>query len=95
MDGDMKHDIRFGRVMGDFDLAPDTKETAGAERLDSHEENAPMRAEDFVIKAIDKGSYKYFCSVRGHARGGMWGNIAVGVQPGANIKMPKKIILKS
>ena len=89
-DGDMKHDIRFGHVMGEFDIAPDVAETAGSEKLASHEDGAPMQAVEMVLKAKEDGAYKYFCSVRGHAKGGMWGNILVGVKPGANMKMPAK-----
>ncbi len=88
LDGDMKHDIRFGHVMGDYPVAPDTTETAGADKLAAREGQSPMQADDFVIKAKEDGVYKYFCSVRGHAKGGMWGNVLVGVKPGADMKMP-------
>ena len=54
------------------------------------EADGTMQAEDFVIKANEDGMYKYFCSVGSHAKGGMWGNIAVGVKPGANMKIPMK-----
>ncbi len=90
LDGDMKHDVRFGHVMGEFTLAPEIAETAGAEKLASHEEKEPMRAEEMVLRANEDGAYKYFCSVRGHAKGGMWGNVLVGVKPGDNLKMPVK-----
>ena len=90
MDGDMQHDIRFGDVIGDFSAVPDLAETAGTEKLAAHEEKAPMQAEKIVIKANEDGAYKYFCSVRGHAKGGMWGNVLVGVKPGAGMKMPVK-----
>ena len=35
-DGDMKHDLRFGHVVGEFTLAPETTDTFGAEKLASH-----------------------------------------------------------
>src|SRR5258708_16916681 len=49
-----------------------------------------MQAEEIVLKANSTGTFKYFCSVRGHAKGGMWGNIAVGVKPDDKMKMPTK-----
>ena len=90
LDGDMKHDMRFGHVMGEFDIAPDVTETAGTEKLASHKEKDPMQSEEFVLKANEDGAYKFFCSVRGHAKGGMWGNILVGVKPGKDMKMSVK-----
>jgi plastocyanin len=88
-DEDMKHDIRFGHVMGEFMANPSVAGTVGADKL-AQKTEAVMNAEDFVIKASEDGLYKYFCSVGNHAKGGMWGNIAVGVKPGANMKMPEK-----
>ena len=90
-DTDMRHDVRFGHVVGDFPIAPELDETAGTSRLTAMSEDDVMQAEQIVIKANEDGIYKYFCSVRGHAKGGMWGNIAVGVKPGDNMKMPEKI----
>ncbi|MGI9035739.1 MAG: hypothetical protein ACR2GD_06840 [Pyrinomonadaceae bacterium] len=49
-----------------------------------------MQAEEIVIKADRDGAYKYFCSVRGHAKGGMWGNILVGAAASENLKIPEK-----
>jgi hypothetical protein len=43
-----------------------------------------------VIRATTTGAFKYFCSVRNHAREGMWGNILVGVKPGDDLKMAPK-----
>ena len=88
-DEDMKHDVRFGHVVGDFTIAPDTAETAGTTRLDHKGEDETIQAEEIVVRANEDGVYKYFCSVRGHAKGGMWGNIAVGVKPG-DLKTPPK-----
>ena len=90
-DEDMKHDVRFGHVTKDFEIAPDIAETVGSERLEHTNEDGAMQAEEFVIKPTGEGAYKYFCSVRGHAKGGMWGNIFVGVKPGDAVKMPEKM----
>lgn len=89
-DVDMRHDVRFGHVVGEFPIAPDIAETAGSRKLTARSEDAVLQAEEMVIKASGTGAYKYFCSVRGHAKGGMWGNILVGVQPGANLKTAEK-----
>lgn len=89
-DEDMKHDVRFGRVLKDFELTVETAENAGSEKLDHKTEDGTMQAEEIVIKTSENGTYKYFCSVRGHAKGGMWGNIFVGIAPDANVKMAEK-----
>jgi plastocyanin len=89
-DEDMRHDIRFGHVMGEFPIAPAITETVGTTQLAPKSEDETMNGEEIVLKAGENGAYKYFCSVRGHAKGGMWGNIAVGVKPGADMKMPEK-----
>jgi rusticyanin len=90
VDEDMRHDIRFGHVMGDFPIAPAVTETVGTAQLAPTSEDDTSQAEEIVLKAGENGMYKYFCSVRGHAKGGMWGNIAVGVKPGADMKVPAK-----
>ena len=91
VDTDMRHDIRFGHVMGDFVANPDIRQTAGANKLAARREGGPMNAEELVIEATEDGVYKYFCSVASHAKEGMWGNVAVGVTPGPNLKMPEKM----
>ena len=90
VDSDMRHDVRFGHVTGEFTAAPDVAETAGSTKLNGYGEGTVYEAEEIVIKANEDGAYKYFCSVRTHAKGGMWGNIFVGVKPGDNVKMAEK-----
>jgi plastocyanin len=90
-DSDMRHDVRFAHVVGEFEIAPALEETAGSNRLTARGEGGVLQAEEVVIKANSVGQYKYFCSVRGHAKGGMWGNIAVGVMPDSNVKPPEKM----
>ncbi|HEX8734474.1 MAG TPA: hypothetical protein VF721_04075 [Pyrinomonadaceae bacterium] len=90
VDLDMRHDIRFGHVEQPFPIAPGITETAGSTKLEKRAEDGALQAEEVVIKAGTKGQYVYFCSVRGHAKGGMWGNIAVGVSPGKDLKTPEK-----
>ena len=89
-DTDMRHDVRFGHVVKPFEIAVDAAETVGSNRLEPKAEDGAMQAEEIVIKATEAGAYKYFCTVRGHAKGGMWGNIFVGVQPNESVKMAEK-----
>jgi hypothetical protein len=90
VDGDMRHDIRFGHVMGEFGDAPDIAQATGSSMLAARADGAQFNAEEVVIEAIENGAYRYFCSVRGHAKGGMWGNIFVGVKADPNAKMAVK-----
>lgn len=90
VDSDMRHDVRFGHVIGEFAATPDVAETAGSTKLNGYGEGTVNEAEEIVLKANENGAYKYFCSVRSHAKGGMWGNIFVGVQPGDKVKMAEK-----
>lgn len=89
VDVDMRHDVRLGHVVGDFVLAPETGTTVGSTKLVARSDDGTIQAEELVIKAADTGTFRYFCSVRGHAKGGMWGNIAIGVKP-ENLKQPTK-----
>lgn len=91
VDVDMRHDVRLGHVTGEFPLAPEIGETAGSAKLVAKADDGTIQAEEMVIKANDEGLFKYFCSVRSHAKGGMWGHIAIGVKPGAKVKPPEKI----
>lgn len=90
-DADMRHDIRFGHFTGPFEVAVDVAESAGSSKLPPLAADGTMQAEEIVLKANSTGEFKFLCSVRGHAKGGMWGNIAVGVRPGSDVKPPEKI----
>ena len=90
VDTDMRHDIRFGHVVGEFPARPSIAETAGSTKLASRGDGGVIQAEEIVVKANENGQYKYFCSVPTHATGGMWSHIAVGVKPDPNAKIPEK-----
>lgn len=90
-DIDMRHDVRFGHKKPPFDLEVDPAMTAGSAKLDHQAEDSSYSAEEVVMKAEADGQFVYFCSLKGHAKGGMWGNIAVGVEPGKDIAMPGRI----
>ncbi|HEV7643332.1 MAG TPA: hypothetical protein VGO50_05250 [Pyrinomonadaceae bacterium] len=89
-DLDMKHDLRFGDLKAPFEITPEVSATAGSLPVTPQAEDETLSGEELVIKAGENGQFTYFCSIRGHAKGGMWGNIAVGVGPDANMKMPEK-----
>jgi len=90
-DIDMRHDVRFGKTGTDFAEAPDIAATAGSSTLDHIAPGDVYSAEEFILQANADGQFIYFCSVKGHAKGGMWGNIAVGVEPGKDLKMQVKV----
>ena len=92
VDVDMRHDILFGHVVGDFPIAPPIEGMVGSTKLTARTEDGTLQAEEIVVKANENGAYKYFCSVRGHAKGGMWGNVLVGVKPGADLKTAEKTV---
>lgn len=81
-DEDMHHDMRFGAVKRPFPVAPDVSLTAGSDRLPPAAEGK-YSGEELTLRATAIGSYTYICSVHGHAKGGMWGTIAVGGAPKA------------
>ncbi len=90
VDVDMRHDIRFGHVVGEFPARPPIADTAGTAKLAAKGDDGVIQAEEIVVKANENGQYKYFCSVPTHATGGMWSHIAVGVKPDPNAKIPEK-----
>lgn len=89
-DVDMRHDLRFGHTEGAFLIAPDLAGTIGSQKLEKRTDDDILQAEEIVVQAQEDGAYKYFCSIRGHAKGGMWGNILVNVKPGDELKNSEK-----
>lgn len=77
-DSDMWHDLRIGHVMGEFAADPTVAMTAGSVKLEPAGSGKTWHSQELVIQANEAGSFKYFCSVTGHAKGGMWGTINVG-----------------
>ncbi len=89
-DDDMSHDIRFGTKPSEFAVAADTAGTVGTTKLAHAAEDESLMAEEVVIKAPGSGEFVYFCSVRGHANGGMWGNLVVGANARPDLPQPVK-----
>lgn len=76
-DDDMDHDIRFGPSRAKFAGTPGVKGTVGSATL-AHRSPKVFHADEMVIRApAHPGTYAYYCSMRGHASGGMWGRIIV------------------
>ncbi len=76
-DGDMFHDMRFGGIKPPYSLTPNTSGTVGSDQL-AHQTRTSVNAESITIQAPTKpGTYYYFCSVKGHAKGGMFGKVLV------------------
>lgn len=85
------HDLRFGAMKPPFPDTVDNAATAGSTRLEAKKRDGTLSAEEIVIRTGSTGEFVYLCSVRGHAKGGMWGNIVVGIQPRADLPQPVKM----
>ena len=79
-DEDMLHNIRFGAWQGTWPsvfTAAFVKKSVGAPPL-PHISKTVLPGEQMTLRIPAKpGTYAYFCTVRGHAPGGMWGKIIV------------------
>ena len=78
-DEDMFHNIRFGVMPRSFSKSGDglLKTSVGTAPL-AHIDGTTLHGAEMVIKVPGHaGKYGYFCTVRGHAPGGMWGTIQV------------------
>ena len=76
-DDDMFHDMRFGSIQPPFSATPGIDGTVGTEQL-AHQTETSANAEQITIKApLTPGTYSYFCSMKGHAKGGMYGLVVV------------------
>lgn len=92
VDSHAPHDIRFGAMKPPFSDMVDTAATAGSTRLEAKKPDGTLSAEEIVVRTGSTGEFVYLCSVRGHAKGGMWGNIVVGIQPRADLPQPMKTV---
>lgn len=80
-DDDMTHNLRFGTApkSGGYpnDMAAYVKASAGTPEL-PHTAETVLHGDEIIVTAPEKpGAYAYFCTVRGHAAGGMAGTVLV------------------
>lgn len=78
-DGDMFHNIRFGAWRAAYPTTADSllKTSVGTPPL-PHGTETLHHAEELTLRVPSKpGKYAYFCTVRGHAPGGMYGTLIV------------------
>lgn len=78
-DEDMLHNIRFGAWQTSWPrlMTAALKTSVGALPLE-HTSGTVLHGEQMTLRAPEKpGVYAYFCTVRGHAAGGMRGKIIV------------------
>ncbi len=91
-DDDMAHNLRFGpapKAAYPNDMAAFVPASAGTPEL-PHTSETALHGDEMVVRAPDKpGAYAYFCTVRGHAAGGMAGMVLVqNAAPPAMSSMP-------
>ncbi len=70
-DDDMTHNLRFGAQHA---VSTPSVGTSGL----AHKTDAAFHAADVTLRVPSKpGTYYYFCTIPGHAQGGMWGTLHV------------------
>lgn len=74
-DKDMQHDLRFTATRPPFTSRPREEETVGTPAI-SHRMGQRLFGEAMDLR-LEPGSYSYVCTVRGHAKAGMWGTLLV------------------
>ncbi len=78
-DDDMAHDIRFGPALSAYPnmMAAYVKSSIGTLEL-AHKSEAVLHGAELTLQMpAAPGIYAYFCTVRGHAQGGMAGKVIV------------------
>lgn len=76
-DEDMLHNMRFGVAKPPFVVTPSAVGTVGSADL-PHEEKGKLSAQELAIKVpATPGTYSYLCTIKGHAKGGMFGTLVV------------------
>jgi hypothetical protein len=77
IDDDMYHDLVIWHPRGSFSVRPEIPPQALRTHSLKPRHGQTSQAEVLVLQAIQPGSYEYFCSTRGHAKGGMHGLLDV------------------
>lgn len=74
-DDDMLHDLRFTTQRAPFPSQPDKRESVGTPEV-RHHTKTTFYAERLTVR-VQPGTYTYLCTVKGHAKGGMYGTLIV------------------
>ena len=74
-DDDMLHDLRFTTQRAPFPMQPYPKQSLGTTPL-RHRTETTYYSEQLTLRAAP-GTYTYLCTVKGHAKGGMFGTLIV------------------
>ncbi len=82
VDDDMTHDLVIWSPYPSFPVRAEVPSLAVHTRSLPPRRGTTYSAEAVVIQALKPGSYEYFCSVPGHAKGGMHGRLEVVRGPG-------------
>jgi hypothetical protein len=83
VDDDMSHDLVISSPHSSFPERPEVPPHAVRTPLLSARRGEVFQGEVLLIQPLRPGAYDYFCSVPGHAKGGMRGRIEVFPNPGA------------
>lgn len=77
VDDDMTHDLVISSPHDSFSQRPEVPPHAVRTTLLAARHGETFQGEVLLIQALRPGSYDYFCSVPGHAKGGMHGRLEV------------------
>ncbi len=78
VDDDMNHDFRVAAKAPPYPDAPALgADAVGTAVLRPHGEQKPFDATELVVRATRVGQGFYLCTVRGHAKAGMFGKLTV------------------
>jgi rusticyanin len=77
VDDDMSHDLVISSPHSTFPERPEIPPHAVRTSLLGARQGEVFQGEGLLIQATQPGTYEYFCSLPGHAKGGMHGRIEV------------------
>ena len=77
IDDDMSHDLVISYPRRSYPERPEVPPHAVRTHSLSPRHGQTYQAEVLLIQALRPGSYEYFCSIPGHAKGGMHGRLEV------------------
>ena len=75
-DTDMKHNLRFTADKAPFADQPDPKQSVGTPDIKPQTKTAKY-GEEMTLRTDHVGTFTYVCTIKGHAKGGMYGTLSV------------------